>query len=148
MYRSTFLEGSRLVGPRLFRSISQLLVQRDCCCDLPLVWHVRGRQRTIFQLGYHFRICIETKEPDRNTVLFLSGVMELVEDVDYLLFTDGLGMRCICRFQCRLEVKGICRNLSRVHSCSATRPPSSPISAIAPHCLLGLTFPDVDLAQK
>ena len=38
--------------------------------------------------------------------------------------------------------------LSRFHSCTSTRPPSSPTATIAPCCLLGLTFPDFDLAPK
>src|SRR6218665_1592461 len=38
--------------------------------------------------------------------------------------------------------------LSRFYSCATTRPPSSPIATITPRYLLGLTFPDFDLAPK
>jgi len=38
--------------------------------------------------------------------------------------------------------------LSRFHSCTITRPPSSQTATIAPRCFPGLTFPDFDLAPK
>src|SRR6218665_2314295 len=38
--------------------------------------------------------------------------------------------------------------LSRLYSCTTTRPPSSPTPTVAPRSLPGLTFPDFDLAPK
>src|SRR6218665_2481225 len=38
--------------------------------------------------------------------------------------------------------------LSRFHSFTITRPPSSQTATVAPRCFPGLTFPDFDLAPK
>src|SRR6218665_2227570 len=38
--------------------------------------------------------------------------------------------------------------LSRFHSFTITRPPSSQTATVAPRCFPGLTFPDFDLATK
>jgi len=54
----------------------------------------------------------------------------------------------VCYIPLTTEDRTLLAILSRFYSCATTHPPSPPVEIVPLHCLLGLTFPDFDLAPK
>ena len=83
--------------------------------------------------------------------LFCLECAELRQNPSRGSYADGSAARQLSSYSCfplATENRTLQAIISWFYSCATTRPPSSPITTVAPCCLLGLTSPDFDLASK